>query len=92
MVDSSKDRSAPKLEVTRMPRGNKRKVPSIMDIESQHIPQSHSCYSHSWPYFKTPVHPYDYSEDWDLDEEWNKRQGRRDSERLRHPDTIEPKN
>ncbi len=41
---------------------------------SQEGSESHSCYAHNLPYFKDPVHPYDYSEDWDLEEEWNRRQ------------------
>jgi hypothetical protein len=40
------------------------------------LPQWNSCYAHNWPYFRDPVHPYSYSEDWDLEDEWNERQGR----------------
>lgn len=43
------------------------------DSHVTNSPQSHCCYSHDWPYFKEPVHPYDYSEDCDLEEEWNRK-------------------
>jgi hypothetical protein len=42
--------------------------------ELSEFPQSNCCYSHDWPYFTEPVPPYDYSKDWDLEEEWNRRQ------------------
>ncbi len=35
--------------------------------------KSHCCYSHDWPYFRDPVHPYDYSGDWSLEKEWEER-------------------
>lgn len=35
--------------------------------------ESHCCCAHDWPYFRDPVHPYDYSADWDLEIEWNER-------------------
>lgn len=41
--------------------------------EPHAFPQSNCCCAHDWPYFKDPLHPYDYSGDWDLEEEWRMR-------------------
>jgi hypothetical protein len=62
---------------------------SSVDNASNDAAESHSCYAHNQPYFKNPVHPYDYTGDWDLEDEWNRRQGRGDSERSGQPGSKE---
>ncbi len=47
---------------------------SETQAEIPDYPGAHSCFAHNWPYFRDPVHPYDYSEDWELEKEWNMRQ------------------
>jgi hypothetical protein len=44
-----------------------------LNTDLSQLTQSNSCYSHNYPYFNEPVHAYDYSEDWNLEEEWNAR-------------------
>jgi hypothetical protein len=49
---------------------------SAVNTDLSEFAQSNCCYSHDWPCFIEPVHPYDYSEDWNLEEEWDKKQSR----------------
>jgi hypothetical protein len=48
----------------------------VVKTDMPEFTQSNCCYSHDWPYFREPVHPHDYSEDWNLEEEWNEKQSR----------------
>lgn len=56
-------------------KGREREAGNGVSSEDDAVQFRHSncCYSHDWPYFREPVHPYDYSGDWDLEKEWKRR-------------------